>query len=115
MNRGDLARAVTGRGVRAPIVVRKRGNARGVKGCRKVEIEGCTEGTDLGETALEGATDVEAIRGVARGGFAQVKPGRAEDDLVTARRQARASGGRGGRRRVPTNLMVAGAEITDAI
>ena len=51
MNRGDLAMAVTARGVRAFVVAMKRGNARGAKGGREVEIEGCTDGTELGETA----------------------------------------------------------------
>src|SRR5215211_5543423 len=85
MNRGDLPVAVTAGGVRALVVVTKPGNAGGAKGRRKVEIEGCTNGTDLGETAPQGATDAEATRGVAEGGSAQVKPGRAGDDLVAAR------------------------------
>ena len=37
MNRGDLPGGESRAGVRAPIVASKRGNARGAKGCRKVD------------------------------------------------------------------------------
>jgi hypothetical protein len=37
VKQGDLGGEESRPGVRAPIVARKRGNARGAKGCRKVD------------------------------------------------------------------------------
>src|SRR5215208_1341439 len=63
----------------------------------------------------QGATDAETIRGVANGGVALVKPGRAGDDLVaTCCEQRVRQRGRDGRRRGPTAKLGSGAAITTA-